>query len=154
MQDIRTIMPMVGLERLSLKFNSPGMRGYDYSEDTGTPLQIYKIDKVRKDPKNERAQLYQIYFCSPEMFRNSTTKISKAYAGPVEDAVHDILRNYLKSKKPFHFEPTATNAKYVIPNLKPYDAINFLATQAQSKKFRVNAGYVFCLLYTSDAADD
>ena len=90
MQDIRTIMPMVGLERLSLKFNSPGMRGYDYSEDTGTPLQIYKIDKVRKDPKNERAQLYQIYFCSPEMFRNSTTKISKAYAGPVEDAVHDL----------------------------------------------------------------
>ncbi len=143
MQDIRSIMPMVGLERLSLKFNSPGMRGYDYSEDTGTPLQIYKIDKVRKDPKNERAQLYQIYFCSPEMFRNSTTKISKAYAGPVEDAVHDILRNYLKSKKPFHFEPTATNAKYVIPNLKPYDAINFLATQAQSKKFRVNAGYLF-----------
>ena len=57
MQDIRTIMPMVGLERLSLKFNSPGMPGYDYSEDTGTPLQIYKIDKVRKDPKNERAQL-------------------------------------------------------------------------------------------------
>ena len=143
MQDIRTIMPMVGLERLSLKFNSPGMPGYDYSEDTGTPLQIYKIDRVRKDPKNERAQLYQIFFCSPEMFRNSTTKISKAYAGPVEDAVHDILRNYLKSKKPFHFEPTATNAKYVIPNLKPYDAINFLATQAQSKKFRVNAGYVF-----------
>lgn len=143
MQDIRSIMPMVGLERLSLKFNSPGINGYDYSEDTGVPLQIYKIDKVRKDPKNEKAQLYQIYFCSPEMFRNSTTKISKAYAGPVEDAVKDILRNYLKSKKPFHFEPTATNAKYVIPNLKPYDAINFLATQAQSKKFRVNAGYLF-----------
>ena len=143
MQDIRSIMPMVGLERLSLKFNSPGMNGYDYSEDTGVPLQIYKIDKVRKDPKNEKAQLYQIYFCSPEMFRNSTTKISKAYAGPVEDAVKDILRNYLKSKKPLHFEPTATNAKYVIPNLKPYDAINFLATQAQSKKFRVNAGYLF-----------
>ena len=64
MQDIRSIMPMVGLERLSLKFNSPGMNGYDYSEDTGVPLQIYKIDKVRKDPKNEKAQLYQIYFCS------------------------------------------------------------------------------------------
>ena len=143
MQDIRTIMPMVGLERLSLKFNSPGMPGYDYSEDTGVPLQIYKIDKVRKDPKNERAQLYQIFFCSPEMFINSTTKISKAYAGPVEDAVFDILRNHLKSKKPFHFEPTATNSKYVIPNLKPYEAINFLCTQARSKKFRLNAGYKF-----------
>jgi len=143
MQDIRSILPMIGLERLSLKFNSPGLSGYDYTEDTGTPLQIYKIDKVRKDPQNERAQLYQIYFCSPEMYRNSTTKISRAYAGPVEDAVKDILRNDLKSKKPFFFEPTSTNAKYVIPNLKPYDAINYLASQAKSKKFRVNAGYKF-----------
>ena len=143
MQDVRSILPMVGLERLSLKFNSPGTRGFDYTEDTGVPLQIYKIDKVRKDPSNERAQLYQIFFCSPEMFRNSTTKISKAYAGPIEDAIKDILRKYLKSDKPFFFEPTATNAKYVIPNLKPYDAINFLCSQAKSKKFRVNAGYKF-----------
>ena len=143
MQDIRSILPIIGLERLSLKFNSPGLQGYDYSEDTGVPLQIYKVDKIKKDPNNERAQLYQIYFCSPEMYRNSTTKISRAYAGPVEDAVKDILRNYLKSKKPFYFEPTSTNAKYVIPNLKPYDAINFLCTQAKSKKFRLNAGYKF-----------
>ena len=143
MQDIRSILPIIGLERLSLKFNSPGLQGYDYSEDTGVPLQIYKVDKVKKDPNNERAQLYQIYFCSPEMYRNSTTKISRAYAGPVENAVRDILRNYLKSTKPFYFEPTSTNAKYVIPNLKPYDAINFLCTQAKSKKFRLNAGYKF-----------
>jgi len=143
MQDIRSILPIIGLERLSLKFNSPGMAGYDYTEDTGVPLQIYKVDKIRKDPKNERAQLYQIFFCSPEMYRNATTKISRAYAGPVENAVQDILRNVLKSKKPFYFEPTATNAKYVIPNLKPYEAINFLCTQARSKKFRLNAGYVF-----------
>ena len=143
MQDIRSILPIIGLERLSLKFNSPGLQGYDYSEDTGVPLQIYKVDKIKKDPNNERAQLYQIYFCSPEMYRNSTTKISRAYAGPVENAVRDILRNYLKSTKPFYFEPTTTNAKYVIPNLKPYDAINFLCTQAKSKKFRLNAGYKF-----------
>ena len=143
MQDIRSILPIIGLERLSLKFNSPGMAGYDMTEDTGIPLQIYKVDKVRKDPKNERAQLYQIFFCSPEMYRNSTTKISKAYAGPVEDAVFDIVRNYLKSEKPFFFEPTSTNAKYVIPNLKPYEAIRLLCSQAKSKKFRLNAGYKF-----------
>ncbi len=143
MQDIRSILPIIGLERLSLKFNSPGTSGYDYSEDTGVPLQIYKIDKVRKDPQNERAQLYQIFFCSPEMYHNNTTRISRAYAGPVEDAVLDIVRNKLKSKKPFYFEPTSTNAKYVIPNLKPYQAINFLCSQAKSKKFRLNAGYKF-----------
>ena len=32
MQDIRTILPITGLERLALKFNSPGTPGYDFSE--------------------------------------------------------------------------------------------------------------------------
>ena len=101
MQDIRTIMPITGLERLSLKLNTPGAAGYDYSEESGIPLQVYKVDNVRKDDKNDKAQFYQIFFCSPEMYRNMTTKISRAYAGPVENAVHDIVRNHLKSEKPF-----------------------------------------------------
>ena len=143
MQDVRTMFPLTGLERLSLSFNSPGITGYDFTDTTGIPLQIYKIDKVTKDPNQEKAQFYQIFFCSPEMYRNSTTKISKAYAGPIENAVNDILRNYLKSEKPFYFEPTATNPKIVIPNLKPYEAIRLLAKSAIPKNFPYNAGYVF-----------
>ena len=143
MQDIRTIMPITGLERLSLKLNTPGTAGYDYSEESGVPLQIYKIDNVRKDDKNDKAQFYQIFFCSPEMYRNQTTKISKAYAGPVENAVNDIVRNYLKSEKPFYFEPTATNPKIVIPNLSPYEAIRLLSKSAVPANFPNNSGYVF-----------
>ena len=44
--------------------------------------------------------------------------------------------------KPFYFENTATNAKYVIPSLKPYAAINYLSTQSLSGKYN-NAGYLF-----------
>ena len=58
MQDIRTVLPITGLERLSLKFNSPGISGYDYSDVTGVPLQIYKIDSVQEDPKQTKAQGY------------------------------------------------------------------------------------------------
>tara|TARA_Y100000389_G_scaffold204680_1_gene258835 strand:+ start:5865 stop:7340 length:1476 start_codon:yes stop_codon:yes gene_type:complete len=143
MQDIRTMLPITGLERLSLKFNSPGTPGYDFTEVNGIPLQIYKIDNVRRDPDTDKAQLYQIFFCSPEMYRNSITKISKAYTGPVENGVADILRNYLKSEKPFYFEPTATNSKIVIPNLNPYQAIQLLAKSAIPKNYPENAGYVF-----------
>ena len=98
MQDIRTMFPLTGLERLSLSFNSPGITGYDFTDTTGIPLQIYKVDKVRKDPNQEKAQFYQIFFCSPEMYNNSITKVSKAYAGPIENAINDILRNKLKSE--------------------------------------------------------
>ena len=144
MNDIRTLFPITGLEKLSLKFGTPGTgSGYDFSEETGVPLQIYKLDKVTRDPTNDKGQFYQIFFCSPEMFRSATTKISRAYKGPIEEAIFDIVRNKLKSKKPFFFEPTATNAKYVIPNLKPYDAINYLCTQALPQYHRLSAGYKF-----------
>tara|TARA_A100001015_G_C15023784_1_gene729376 strand:- start:85 stop:1533 length:1449 start_codon:yes stop_codon:yes gene_type:complete len=143
-QDIRTIFPLTGLERLSLSLNTPGMPGYDMTEDNGIPFQIYKIDKITKDPTNDIGQFYQIFFCSPEMLNNQITSVSKAYSGPIENAVNDILKNekYLNSKKPFYFENTATNSKYVIPSLKPLKAINYLSTQCVSGKYN-NSGYLF-----------
>lgn len=142
--DIRSIFPLTGLERLSLKFNTPGLPGYDFTEENGTPFQIYKVDKVSKVPEKDIAQRYRIYFCSPEMFNSQTTTVSKAYAGPIENAVEDLVTNkrFLNSKKPLFIENTATNAKYVIPSLKPLKAINFLATQSVSSKYN-NAGYLF-----------
>ena len=143
-QDIRSIFPLTGLERLSFKFNTPGLPGYDMTEDNGIPFSIYKVDSVRKDPKNDIGQFYKIYFCSPEMYNNQVATVSRAYAGPIENAVRDIFRNskYLNSKKKLHVEDTKTNAKYVIPSLKPYSAINFLSSQALSGKYN-NAGYLF-----------
>ena len=143
-QDIRTMLPITGLERLSMKLNTPGLPGYDMSEKTGVPFQIYKVDSVRKDEQSDVGQFYKIYFCSPEMYYNQIASVSRAYAGPIENAVADILRQkkYLNSTKPFFFEQTATNAKYVIPSLKPYKAINYLSKQALSGKYN-NAGYLF-----------
>ena len=144
MQDIRTIFPLTGLERLSLKLNTPGLPGYDMSEDTGIPFHIYKVDQVRKDPANDKGQFYKIYFCSPEMINNTLASVSKAYSGPIEDAVEDVFRQqkYLNSKKQLFVENTSTNAKYVIPSLKPYQCINYLSKQATSGKYN-NAGYLF-----------
>ena len=143
-QDIRTLLPLTGLERLSFKFNTPGLPGYDMSEDTGVPFQIYKVDSIRKDPNGDIGQFYKIYFCSPEQYNNQITSVSRAYAGPIENAVEDILRNkdYLNSKKSFYFEKTATNAKYVLPSLKPFNAIKYLSSQTLSGKYN-NAGYLF-----------
>ena len=143
-QDIRTMLPITGLERLSMKLNTPGLPGYDMSEKTGVPFQIYKVDSIRKDEQSDVGQFYKIYFCSPEMYYNQIASVSKAYAGPIENAVVDILRQkkYLNSTKPFFFEQTATNAKYVIPSLKPYQAIKYLSKQALSGKYN-NAGYLF-----------
>ena len=143
-QDVRSLLPLTGLERLAFKFETPGLPGYDMTEDNGVPFHIYKVDTIRKDKSNDKGQFYKIYFCSPEMINNQITSVSRAYAGPIETGVKDIFRSnkYLNSKKRLSVEDTSTNAKYVIPSLKPFKAINFLASQCRSGKYN-NAGYLF-----------
>lgn len=142
--DVRTILPITGLERLNLKFQTPGMPGVDFTEGSGKQFHIYKIERVRQDPNTQRTQGYDIYFTSKEFYYNFMHRISKAYAGPIEFAIEDILRSKdkLNSSRAITWEPTKTNAKYVIPNLRPFNAIKFLCSQAVSKKYN-NAGYVF-----------
>ena len=143
-QDVRTILPITGLEKLHLKFSTPGLDGVNFTEESGKQFHIYKIEKVNQDPNAQRTQGYDIYFTSKEYYYNYMTKVSKAYKGPIENAIEDILRNkkYLNSTKALTFEPTSTNAKYVIPNLRPFEAIDYLCTQSVSKKYK-NAGYLF-----------
>ena len=62
-QDVRTILPLTGLERLAMKFETPGLPGYDMTEDNGVPFHIYKVDTIRKDPNGDIGQFYKIYFC-------------------------------------------------------------------------------------------
>lgn len=143
-QDVRTVLPITGMDKLNLKFSTPGMDGVNFTEDSGRQFHIYKIEHVSQDPNNQRAQGYDIFFTSKEYYYNFMTKVSRSYKGPIENAIEDILRNkkYLNSTRSLTFEPTKTNAKYVIPSLRPFDAIKFLSTQCVSQKYN-NAGYVF-----------
>ena len=143
-QDIRTILPITGLDKLHLKFQTPGMPGVNFTEESGKAFHIYKIERVKQDTGAIRSQGYDIFFTSKEFYYNHLTKVSRAYSGPIENAVEDILRSkkYLNSARALTFEPTKTNAKYVIPNLRPFEAINYLCTQAISQKYN-NAGYCF-----------
>ena len=143
-QDIRTVLPITGLDRLELAFSTPGMPGVNAVRESGHPFHIYKVDQVTRDSTNPRAQFYKIYFCSKEMYYNSLNRVSRAFTGPLEYGIESILReeSFLNSKKIFNFEKTKTNTKYVIPNLKPLEAINLLASQALSGLYN-NAGYMF-----------
>jgi hypothetical protein len=143
-QDIRTILPITGLERLQLKFSTPGLPGINAVANEGHPFYIYAIDTVRQNQNADRAQLYDILFCSKEAYYNDMRKVSKAYTGKLEDAVEDIYTNrkYLNSSKPLFYEPTRTNTKIVIPNLKPIDAIRMIGDSCVSGLYQ-NAGYLF-----------
>jgi len=146
-KDVRTLLPIVGLERLNLKFHTPGLTGINAVANDGHPFHIYKIEAVAPDNKTvgAGAQIYDIYFCSRESYFNNMRKVSKAYTGQVEIGVEDIFKNkrYLSSKKDLYFEPTKkSNSRLVVPNVKPFQAIAMLAKKAVSEKYE-NAGYLF-----------
>jgi len=142
--DIRTLLPLTGFERLELRIFTPGQDEIDFTENKTDTLNIYKIEKIRVGSGTGRQQVYRLYFTSREAYKNNTVRVSKAFSGPVEGGVLQLLQDkkFLDTRKPVNIEPTSTNSKYVIPNLKPFATIQFLATQAISKKYK-NAGYLF-----------
>ena len=143
-QDFRTLLPLTGNEKLELHLFTPGQREIEYIDGKTDTLAVYKVDKIRISGGTGRQQVYRVHFISREAIRNSITRISKAFSGPVENAVNEIISDekYLDTVKPIYLEPTATNSKYVIPNLKPFQTIKFLGQNAVSNKYS-NAGYLF-----------
>jgi len=143
--DFRTTLPITGMEKLELHVFTPGQNGIKFLEGVTDTFNVYKIEKIRgASGMTARESLYRIHFVSREAYRNSTTRISRAFEGPVENAVYEICQDakYLDSRKRVYAEPTATNSKYVIPNLKPFKTIKFLSDNAVSDKYN-NAGYMF-----------
>lgn len=145
--NIITNASLQGNERLLFKLSTPGVTGaiedtIDASEETGHPFHIYALtDRINL---SETTMSYTLHFCSRELFRNTRTRVSKAYDGGLAESVISILRDKegLDSKKNIYFEKTRNQHKIVIPNLRPFDAVNMIASRALSKNAK-GAGYYF-----------
>ena len=124
-----------GTERISFRLATPGaldtQRGsIDASIETGHPFYVYKItDRKQIAPGTT---LYTLHFGSREFIRNLRTKVSQTYRGNVAYQVIKILmdENYLDSKKEISYEPTGNINDVVIPNMRPFDAINMIARRS------------------------
>ena len=86
--DFRTMLPITGMEKLELHVFTPGQNEIKYLEGVTDTFNVYKIDKIRgATSMSGRESIYRIHFISRESYRNSTTRVSKAFEGPVENAV-------------------------------------------------------------------
>ena len=136
-----------GLERIAFKLSSPGTNEaddvLDASVKTGEPFHVYKItDRKQIGPG---LMQYTIHFASREFMRNLRTRVSQAYNGRLDLSVQKILadKNYLDTRKKLKYEPCGNSNKFVIPNLRPFDAINMIADKAISDKTESGVGYYF-----------
>jgi len=145
--NIITNAPLQGNERLLFKLSTPVSEyservAIDATEETGFPFHIYAV--TNRVIQSETLSSYTIHFCSRELLRNARTKISRAYEGELHQAAIKILRdkNGLDSVKRLHFEPTKNVDKLVIPNMRPFEALDLVADRALSKNSEA-AGYYF-----------
>lgn len=104
------------------------------SNSTDQLFRVYKTSD-RKPSGNMNSEVYTLYFCSEELLLSEQTKISKSYNGKISEMVQSILTDKLKvkTKNIQKIEETTGTYNFVVPRLKPLEAISWLSTYARPK---------------------
>ena len=126
-------LPIIGQEYLSFRIKTASLGNestgiIDYTENV---FSIYKIDKRIM---GDGAEAIVLHFASPEMLRNSRTRVSKSYTNSIDKIVIDVLQNerYINSKKDLFIEGTVGVRKLIAPSSLPFTFIQKLASEAIS----------------------
>ncbi len=127
-------LPIYGFEGLKVDFNAPLKASFQHE------FKIYRISP--KSVIEERNQLYIIHFVSQEEFINNEVVVTKSYKGQlISDMVTDIQENYLGSEFD-EIEETKFQHHVIVPRLKPFEAIRWLTTRANSGTY-AGSNYVY-----------
>jgi len=107
-------------------------------------FKLYKISE-RKPTGNLMAETYKLHFCSEEMLLSEQIKISKSYKGKaINYIINDILVNNLKiDPSLLYLESTYGVYDFIIPRLKPLEAISWLSTYARPTAAPMGADMLF-----------
>lgn len=123
-------LKITGTEKIRLSF------GKKSSTDVELVTKEFRI--IRLGPRVKKSfttEIYSIHFCSDELVISESRKVSKAYVGKtIDDIVVDILDNYLdlaETDKNYTVQKTDGVYDFTIPLMKPFEAINFVASYAR-----------------------
>lgn len=138
--------PIIGQEVLSLKIYTPQKSPTDRTviDFTKNYLYVYKVFNTTQI--NDGTIAVTLSFTTYDLYTNYRKKVSKAFKGePAEDIVKKIIRDstLLDSKKTLFYEETANDYKFVIPNLRPFDAISMISKKCVSKTYTFSSNYLF-----------
>lgn len=140
-KDTRNLLetyPIIGQEKLKVKLRTPQEDQIDNKENeidfSEIYLSIYRIEQVEN--ANDSTKFVKLGFTSNESLLNSSIRISQGFSGKVSNIVEKILvsKNLVGTNKDITIEPTKNIHKFVIPNMRPFDAITMLARRATNTK--------------------
>lgn len=127
------ILPIIGQEFLSIKVEM-------YGDIYTLPFRVYKVGDVRR--LDGRRSQYTLHFVSLEMLTNEKQRVSKAYANTkYSDMVRDLLETEIGTSKTVAVTETLNTMTHIVPNVRPFNAINQIIQKAVSAKGESN--YIF-----------
>lgn len=118
-------------------------------------FRIYKVSD-RKNA-NETSETYILHFVSEEFIFSEQQKVSQACRGTYSQIASDIMIQYLNIDETMIgvFESSYGEKQFIMPNLNPFDSINYCAKRAVDFNGAPNFlffenlnGYNFCSLST------
>lgn len=100
---------------------------------------------------NARSMMYIIDLTSVEFLQNTRKYVSHAYADLVEDMAEKVYDEYIKNDtqeligeaKPFVKEESIKVRSLIVPNVRPFQAIQWLAKHAVAKDYEKKFQYLF-----------
>ena len=128
-------LPIFGFETLLLQFRTA---------DKGIWSKKFRLVRITERRLiRDREMGYILHFVTPEAHHNfKLPKVSKSYKSKlISDIVSDIHTGWLAGG-PIDIETTKYLHHIIIPNLHPCNAINWLATRANSAKYK-GANYLY-----------
>lgn len=135
------LLQLTGSEFIEIEFgkvkNAPNKNAQRF--------RVYKLGN-RKPSGNNNSEPYTLYFCSEELMLSEQTKLSKSYVGQkISDIVKDILVEKLKvnTKNIEVIEETTGMYDFVIPRMKPFEAISWVSTYARPQRYGSTADMLF-----------
>jgi len=130
-------MPIVGEETLVISFKTP-----TFDNLLTYVFRVYSI--TDKNKSEQRSDVFVIHGVSQEGLSNQRKGVKKSYVDlPASTIVKSIYNEFLKpteeeygiikKNKVLEIEETKDNVSLVFPDKKPFDVINYLAGEAESK---------------------
>ena len=133
--------PVTGEELIEIEFETPTtenvIRGF---------FDVYKISDRQKI--EERTDSYTLYGVSREFITSTNRRLKKAYNKKrIDQIVRNIYNESLKgnqnNRKNIFVEDTLGLHSYIAPKTNALDFINFLASEAQSRRYPNQSNFIF-----------
>jgi hypothetical protein len=127
--------PIIGEEKLHLKFKTPGREVRDYH------LHVFKVEDIQITEDN-KTTTYTLKLCSDEDLTNATRQVNRRLNAGIDASIQGILSQELETKKNIDVEQTKGIDNHLISNITPLQAIDKLRHRAVSAR-NASSSYVF-----------